>query len=126
MTCIKAGAAHFAKLWGMNRPRPAARFARELRTAAAMIKIYCRSKHRSAELCGECRELLQFVAVRLDRCRRLPDKPPCRDCSTHCYGGEMRARIKAVMRFAGPRMLLVHPLLALRHTLDGWRRRVPA
>ena len=34
----------------------------------------------------------------------------------------MRARIREVMRYAGPRMLLSHPLMALRHLLDGLRK----
>jgi len=31
----------------------------------------------------------------------------------------MRERIRAVMRYAGPRMLWRHPLLALLHLADG-------
>ncbi|MCL4190388.1 MAG: nitrous oxide-stimulated promoter family protein, partial [Thermoguttaceae bacterium] len=33
----------------------------------------------------------------------------------------MRERIRAVMRFSGPRMMLRHPLLALRHQIDSIR-----
>jgi len=43
----------------------------------------------------------------------------------HCYKPEMRERIRGVMRFAGPRMALRHPLLAVRHLLDE-RRKPPA
>jgi hypothetical protein len=35
----------------------------------------------------------------------------------------MRDRVKEVMRFSGPRMLLRHPILAIRHLLDGRRER---
>jgi hypothetical protein len=37
----------------------------------------------------------------------------------------MRERVREVMRFAGPRMLLHHPILAIRHQLDA-RKPVPA
>lgn len=30
----------------------------------------------------------------------------------------MRERVKQVMRYAGPRMMLKHPLLALQHLFD--------
>jgi hypothetical protein len=33
----------------------------------------------------------------------------------------MRERVRAVMRYAGPRMLLRHPILAVLHLLDGMR-----
>jgi hypothetical protein len=38
-----------------------------------------------------------------------------------CYTPDMRERIRAVMRFSGPRMLLHHPWLALMHLVDGLR-----
>jgi hypothetical protein len=34
----------------------------------------------------------------------------------------MRERVKAVMRYSGPRMMLRHPVLALFHLADEWRR----
>jgi hypothetical protein len=36
----------------------------------------------------------------------------------------MRDRIRKVMRFSGPRMLFLHPTLALLHLLDGLKTRV--
>jgi hypothetical protein len=33
----------------------------------------------------------------------------------------MRRRVREVMRYAGPRMLFVHPVLGFRHMLDGLR-----
>ncbi|MDR2525428.1 MAG: nitrous oxide-stimulated promoter family protein, partial [Oscillospiraceae bacterium] len=32
-----------------------------------------------------------------------------------CYRADMREKIRAVMRYAGPRMLLHHPVMAIRH-----------
>lgn len=92
------------------------RIAREKRTIEAMITIYCRAHHGAAgTLCVECRELLDYACCRLDRCPHGEEKPACADCPIHCYKPAMKDRVKAVMRYAGPRMLYRHPLLALRH-----------
>jgi hypothetical protein len=34
----------------------------------------------------------------------------------------MREKVKEVMRYSGPRMLLHHPILALRHVFDGRKK----
>lgn len=92
------------------------RVAREKRTIEAMIAIYCRAHHGAAPpLCAECRGLLDYAFCRLDRCPYGAEKPACADCPIHCYKPAMKDRVKAVMRYAGPRMLYRHPLLALRH-----------
>ena len=41
----------------------------------------------------------------------------CRDHEVHCYSANRRHRIKEVMRYAGPGMLLQHPVLALFHVV---------
>lgn len=97
----------------------AGRLARERRTVAAMIRIFCRSKHGAAGLCAECRDLEFYASQRLDRCPFGGDKPTCANCLVHCYAPARREQIRQVMRFAGPRMLWRHPWLALRHTFDG-------
>ena len=35
----------------------------------------------------------------------------------------MREKIRAVMRFSGPRMLLYHPVLAVRHLIEQQREK---
>jgi len=97
------------------------RLAREGKTVTAMLRIYCRDQHGGA-LCSQCQELMGYVRVRLDRCRFGKDKPTCAKCPVHCYQRDRREQIKAVMRYAGPRMLLEHPWLSLGHLLDGWFR----
>jgi hypothetical protein len=99
------------------------RLAREARTVETMIHLYCRGRHgAAADLCPECRELADYVAKRLDGCPFKEGKTTCARCAVHCYRPGMRERIRAVMRYAGPRMLWRHPLLALRHIVDGLRR----
>ena len=96
------------------------RIAREKRTIRAMIGIYCRTHHATGgDLCDSCEELLGYAVRRLERCPFGADKTTCAHCPIHCYKPAMRERVKVVMRYSGPRMLLKHPLLALRHMLDS-------
>ncbi|MGX1927065.1 nitrous oxide-stimulated promoter family protein [Vibrio sp. NH-7] len=88
----------------------------EHKTVAAMMAIYCRDKHHSKrELCSECAELLAYAEVKLDRCPYGQEKPTCNKCPIHCYKPQPKAAMKAVMRYSGPRMLLPHPILSIRH-----------
>lgn len=101
------------------------RLDREKKTIRAMIAIYCRGNHpveHNGLLCAECQALLDYALARLDRCPYSGKKPPCAKCSVHCYKPALREQIKAVMRYAGPRMLVKHPLLALHHWIDGFQR----
>ena len=99
------------------------RLNREWNTMEAMMKLYCRDKHGStAALCSECQGLLNYANVRLDRCRFGEEKPTCAKCPVHCYQRDRREQIKVMMRYAGPRMLWEHPIMSLRHWLDGFRK----
>jgi hypothetical protein len=96
--------------------------AREKRTVAAMIGLYCRARHSGGrQPCAACGRLLEYALRRVERCRLGPRKPVCSKCRVHCYAPGPREAIRRVMRFAGPRMLLAHPLLALLHLADAWR-----
>jgi hypothetical protein len=97
------------------------RRAREQETLDAMIEMFCRYHHFSVHNCRECGELSAYAQRRLERCIFGDAKPTCANCTVHCYNDEMRGRMRRVMRWAGPRMLLKHPILALRHKLDGRR-----
>jgi len=99
------------------------RLERESATVAAMIRIACRAWHGTEDgLCPECEELRLFADARLERCPFGESKPTCANCLVHCYKADMRERIREVMRFAGPRMMRHHPILAFRHILDGFRK----
>ncbi len=98
------------------------RLAREWRTVAAMIHLYCQHRHSTCPgLCPECGKLLEYATARLQRCRFGAEKPTCAKCPVHCYSPDRREQIKEVMRVAGPRMIWAHPLLSLRHWLDSFR-----
>lgn len=99
---------------------PNRRRAREFTMIAAMLRMYCRSHHGPKdELCPECDELHDYAHRRLERCVFGEAKPTCANCMVHCYKASMRERIRVVMRWAGPRMLWRHPVLAVRHMIDG-------
>ena len=90
----------------------------EKRTVRHMIGLWCRKNHGGKELCNECRELLDYSLARLEHCRFGNAKTKCHKCPVHCYRPDMRDKIRAVMRFSGPRMLLHHPLEALRYLVS--------
>jgi hypothetical protein len=110
----------------MSKPRcnTGPRIAREKRTMRAMLRISCRGHgHAGRPLCPECTELMNYALCRLDRCPFGEDKTTCAKCPIHCYKPAMRARVQQIMRYAGPRMLLHQPVLALLHQLDALRSR---
>ncbi|MDE5812571.1 MAG: nitrous oxide-stimulated promoter family protein [Muribaculaceae bacterium] len=96
------------------------RIEKEKRIVGLMMRIYCRGRHQAGKeaLCDECAALLAYAQSRLERCPNFPDKTSCRRCTIHCYSPEHRRAIKEVMRYAGPRMLFRHPIIALKHLLQ--------
>lgn len=99
------------------------RLARENKTIETMIRMHCRSQHHAGEgLCQDCYDLLDYARERLSRCPYQEGKPRCARCPTHCYKPAIRDKIRAVMRYAGPRMIYRHPFLAFYHLVDGLRK----
>ena len=92
----------------------------EKKTVEQMIRLYCRKKEGNAELCPQCRELLEYAHARLSRCPFGNAKKTCRKCTVHCYKPAMRDLMCKVMRYSGPRMMLYHPWDAIMHL---WRER---
>ncbi len=98
--------------------------ARERRTMSKMVGLYCSAHHDGTEeaLCDECSEFLDYADLRLEKCPYGDDKPTCANCPVHCYKPARKEQVKKIMRYAGPRMLLRHPILAITHQLDGLRK----
>ena len=97
---------------------------REKEMVGAMIALYCRKKHGSrGGLCPDCAALRDYACQRSDRCPFMETKTFCSNCHVHCYRPEMRQKIREVMRFAGPRMLFVHPVAAVRHLIESRREK---
>ncbi len=93
------------------------RIKEEKRVVEQMIHLYCRKKEGYNELCPECKELLQYATARLERCKFGENKPTCKKCPIHCYRPQMKERMCKVMRWAGPRMILYHPIAAIKHII---------
>jgi hypothetical protein len=103
-----------------NTDKNNSRFEREKKTLQAMIRICCRDLHHSDDaLCVDCAELQRYALSRLDNCSFGTGKPKCSECPIHCYTPARRAQIQIVMRHSGPKMMVKHPVLALKHVADG-------
>lgn len=98
---------------------------REQKTLEAMMRLYCRHHHGGKPLCGECGALAEYAERRLERCVFGDAKPTCANCVVHCYRAAERERIRAMMRWAGPRMIFRHPILAFMHKVVDSRRPAP-
>lgn len=109
----------------MGREAPEKKRQDEKRLVAEMIAYYCKKKHGSAAglICEDCRKLMEYANTRIARCPFTESKSFCSHCEVHCYAPEMRARIREVMRYSGPHMLIRHPLLVVRHALTGMQNK---
>lgn len=106
------------------------RLRREQVTIEAMLHIWCVAhplhvRSETGALCGDCEGLFDYASYRLFKCPYGEEKPTCKKCPIHCYSKDRREEMHEVMRFAGPRMLLRHPVLAVRHLLDEKREPPP-
>lgn len=97
---------------------------REKLLVSQMIAVYCRKKHHHRNgLCPECEKLDAYAKLRSDKCPFMETKTFCSNCKVHCYQPEMREKIRAVMRFSGPRMMFYHPVTAIRHVIESKREK---
>lgn len=102
------------------------RLSRELETIRAMMRIWCRDHHHTPDgLCESCSRFMDYATKRLAACPYGEDKPTCENCQIHCYGPEEREQARVMMRYAGPRMMIYHPLRAIRHLIDNRRPAPP-
>ena len=97
---------------------------REKRTVALMIRLYCKKKHGTKKgLCPECQTLNDYTIMRSNKCPFMETKTFCSNCKVHCYKADMREKIRAVMRFSGPRMIFSHPIMAIRHVIESQKEK---
>lgn len=94
------------------------RIEREKDVVDKMIRLYCRKRLGMHELNEEYATLMEYSHRRLDGCKYGEKKPACKRCPIHCYKPEMREKIRAIMRWAGPRMIIYDPVAAIRHILN--------
>ena len=85
-----------------------------------MIRKYCNGNHetKNGDICRECKELTDYALLRLEKCPFKKDKHFCSFCQIHCYKPEYRDKIKAVMKYSGPRMMTCNPIFAMSHVVQ--------
>ncbi len=93
------------------------RVEREKQAVEVMIWLYCRHCLKTEVLPSEYAELLTYAHKRLECCKFGESKTSCKKCPVHCYAPAKRELIRQVMRWAGPRMIFYHPLIAIRHLI---------
>ena len=92
---------------------------REEASLERMIRLYCKAKHNTKTfLCKECSELLVYAKSKSNDCPFEENKPASSICTVHCYQKRERDKIKQVMRYAGPRMIYINPLMAIDHLIS--------
>lgn len=100
---------------------------KEIELVSQMIKLYCRRKHgmsASGAVCSDCQKLIDYARSRSERCPFMERKTFCSNCRVHCYSPEMRKKIREVMRYSGPRMILFHPLTSIWHMLTNLAEKI--
>lgn len=95
---------------------------RELDTAKAMIRLYCKTLHRGSVMCPECEGLSDYVESRMTTCRLGNEKPNCLQCQSHCYQPAKRLHLTHIMRWTAPKFTWRSPLQVLKFKLDCLRR----
>lgn len=98
----------------MSSKKEERRLRRDEKTLYAMANIFCSAHHEGKkDTKGLCPDCAATIAYSIDRTQRCPNehKGNCEDCSIHCYKPEVRARIREIMAYAGPRMLTKHPIM---------------
>ena len=117
--------------------------AKDTRTLADLIEIYCASHHsevpripavtdaarlgvyrkKTPLLCCECEAHLAYGEKRRAFCPKDP-KPFCANCDVHCYRSEEREWERQMMRYAGPRsMLHGHAIDGIKHVVETTRHK---
>lgn len=90
----------------------------ELKVVGLIIDLYCHHHHKTKkERCENCEQLYQYAKKRIELCPFMETKTFCSNCKVHCYQKEYRSEIRKVMRYSGPRMLMYHPVLAIKHMI---------
>jgi hypothetical protein len=88
-----------------------------------MIAIYCRhQRHSATDICADCGAILRYANEHIDVCPyNDTTKPVCGLCLSNCFTPDMHLMFVQIMRYAGPRMLVCHPILTMAHFWDAVR-----
>ena len=100
-------------------PEPQNNVPKEKENIRKTFGLYCNSNHGTTDnkLCPKCTALLTTVMLKIQRCPYGISKPICDACETPCFGEVPTKEFRNIMKSSQKKMLLSHPLMAVRHKL---------
>ncbi|NLC65713.1 MAG: nitrous oxide-stimulated promoter family protein [Clostridium sp.] len=85
-----------------------------------MIEINCKHKHLyNGSLCQECEKIKNYANMKIDKCPHMESKTFCSQCKTHCYDKLHRDKIREIMKYSGPRIIIFHPVATVKHIISS-------
>ena len=92
---------------------------KEKENISTTFGVYCNANHGTTDkkLCPKCTALLTTVMLKMQRCPYGIAKPICDACETPCFGENPTKEFRAIMKSGQKKMLLSHPLMAVKHKL---------
>lgn len=92
---------------------------KEKETIRKTFGTYCNANHGTSDnkLCPKCTALLTTAMLKIQRCPYGITKPVCDACETPCFGEVQTKEFRQIMKSGQKKMLLSHPLMAVRHKL---------
>lgn len=102
-------------------PEPVNNTPKEKETIRKTFGVYCRANHNTEgdKLCPKCTALLTTVFTKIARCPYGMSKPICEKCETPCFGEAATKSFLEVMQSSQRKMLLSHPIMTVKHKLQG-------
>mgnify|MGYP002624333519 CR=1 FL=1 len=102
-------------------PEPQNNVPKEKENIRKTFGLYCNANHGTTDnkLCPKCTALLTTVMLKIKRCPYGISKPICDSCETPCFGEVPTREFRSIMKSGQKKMLLSHPLMAVRHKLAG-------
>jgi len=88
-------------------------------TLEIMVRFYAKHHRDEDDIDAWCKDLVLYAHKRLDHCPFGSEKPACHNCKIHCYSSNYRAKIKQVMKYSGPRMMIYQPRAFLNHLMHN-------
>ena len=100
-------------------PEPQNNVPKEKENIRKTFGLYCNANHGTTDnkLCPKCTALLTTVMLKIQRCPYGISKPICDACETPCFGEVPTKEFRNIMKSGQKKMLLSHPLMAVRHKL---------
>jgi hypothetical protein len=104
---------------------------KDIRLIGKFVEVYCGGKHAevprkvhqlpadagSVTLCDDCSGFLDYAVQKRLTCPLEKNKPICKRCHVHCYGGLQREKIREIMSYSGRRIIMRGRLDYLWHYL---------